>query len=602
MGVTPVSAHLLRLAFVAALTVVACASPELPEKVEEVEAVGGRKGNGQIAFVRLDASMDPPNADIYLVDADGGNGLRLTDAPGADVEPAWSPEGRSLAFSSDRHGDPDSLHIYTMSAGGKEVQRLTSAFAEADSPSWSPDATEIAFRACCEAGDEIYTIESDGSDPVQVSDEPDDGASGAYWPAWSPDGSTIVHNRIRYNPETQTDSEALYLMSSHGTEVKRLTPEFFFDGAPTWSPDGTRIAFAARRDADEASVIFVMNADGSGLNVVREEAGVPAWSPDGTKIAFASDVDGDSEIYVMSPDGTDVEQLTNNDVHDSDPAWQPLVPSAEAADESSPSLQSTEEDRAVASEGFYPATYKEDDRVVMPATFLDGSTAEIVFPEALGLQDMRAQIFTAGGLEGVDRTINFLYGDPSSLRHSGPTETYGGHDGQPVEVWKPAPRTYGCPNLVYRFGDWFVGVRTCQGELSESEKADWARSLVGHQTEDGFLVLEAVPPLVLQRTGGHEGPELMLFGDGAHHPMIEFEPGRCDPDDVPDEGDIRTMGDGTEVSFSRIEDGRSGIENDWFATWCEDGLMSIQVGYATENFAKSAAESPRARDILLADG
>lgn len=602
MGVTPASSRLLRLASIAALTLAACGSPEPPGRASGVEAVGEQRGNGRIAFVRLDASLDPPNADIYVMDADGTNELRLTDTPALDTEPAWAPEGHSLAFSSDRHGESDSLHIYTLSADGDNIQRVTSGFAEADSPSWSPDAKKIAFRACCDAGDEIYTVNSDGSDPVQVSNEPDDGASGAYWPAWSPVGSTIVHARIRYDPETQSDSEALYSMSSGGSDVERLTPEFFFDGAPTWSPDGTQIAFAARRSADEASVIYVMNADGSGLAAVKEDAAVPVWSPDGTKIAFASDTDGDSEIYLMNPDGSELVQLTDNDLHDTDPAWQPVIPSAEANDEPALSPQPTGGDNAAAPDGFYPATYTEGNRVVMPVTFVDGSTAEILFPEALGLQDMRAQLFTAGGLEGVDRTINFLYGDASSFRYSGPLEKYEGHDGQPVEVWKPAPRTYECPNLVYGFGDWYVGVRTCQGELSDAEKADWAQSLIGRQTEDGFLVLDVVSPLVLQRTGGHEGPELMLFDGGASHPMIEFEPGRCDPDDVPDEGDIRTMGDGTEVSFSRIEDGRSGIENDWFATWCEGGLLSIQVGYATENFAEAAAEGLRARDVLLDNG
>jgi hypothetical protein len=243
----------------------------------------------------------------------------------------------------------------------------------------------------------------------------------------------------------------------------------------------------------------------------------------------------------------------------------------------------------------------------MPLTFVDGSTTEIVFPKDLGLQDMRAQIFTAGGLGGVDRTIDFLYRDASSFKHEGPLETYDGHEGQPVEVWKPAPRTYGCPNLVYRFGNWYVGVRTCQGQLSDSEKAEWARSLIGHQTDDDFLVLDALPPLVLVGAGGHEGPEVMLYDPNSFHPMIRFKPGRCDPEKPP-EGDIRTMDDRTKVSFSRIghkpgqvEDSDSGNEDDWFADWCEDGLMRIQVGYATQDFAEAAAEGLRATGTVLAE-
>jgi TolB protein len=310
----------------ALLFVAACGSPQvLQEKARGVEAIGEPKANGRIAFVRLDDSLGSQNMDIYLMDAEEIAELSLTDHPAVDVEPAWSPDGQNLAFSSDRHGKSGYPQIYTMNANGERIEQVTTGYAEADSPSWSPDGARIAFHAFSEALDEIFTANSDGSDLVQVSDEPDDGASGAYWPAWSPDGSRIVHTRIRYDPETQTDSEALYSISPDGADVERLTPEFFFSGAPTWSPDGSKIAFAARRNGEETVSIYVMNADGSGLSAVMEDGGDPAWSPDGAKIAFASARDGDYEIYVMSPDGSEVMQLTDNDFQDSDPAWQPIT-------------------------------------------------------------------------------------------------------------------------------------------------------------------------------------------------------------------------------------------------------------------------------------
>jgi hypothetical protein len=209
-----------------------------------------------------------------------------------------------------------------VSARGGDATRITSDFNEADSPTWSPDGTKLAFRGCC--GDEIFVVELAGGAVTQLSDEATDGASGAYWPAWSPTGSEIAYKAIRYDDATETDSEALYVTSLDGAYVRRLTPDFFFDGAASWSPDGSRLAFAGRTAGDDISDIYVVGADGSNLSRVMEGAVDPAWSPDGTKIAFSSDRDGDPEVYVMDPDGSNVEQLTDNAFHDSDPAWQPV--------------------------------------------------------------------------------------------------------------------------------------------------------------------------------------------------------------------------------------------------------------------------------------
>ena len=212
---------------------------------------------------------------------------------------------------------------------------------------------------------------------------------------------------------------------------------------------------------------------------------------------------------------------------------------------------------------------------------------------------MTAAIYTSAGLGGVDRTIDFRYLDGSTLMNEGPLEAYEGVEGSRVELWNPVPdMRAGCPNLVFRFGAWFVGVRTCQDELSESEKQSWARLLTGEVTDGGFLVLSATGPLELQETGGHEGPELLLGMDRAN--WIQLRPGECDPDQYPSDKDIRIMPDGTRVAFNRIQDGHSKIEYDWFVQWCEDGLMVVQVEYAYEDFARAAAEGFRIRDIVLA--
>lgn len=248
--------------------------------------------------------------------------------------------------------------------------------------------------------------------------------------------------------------------------------------------------------------------------------------------------------------------------------------------------------------GFHPDSRMEEGRIVMPLTFVDGSSAEAVAPRDLGVQHMSAAIYTSGGLEGVDRTIDFQYGDGSVFMDEGPLESYRGFRAD-VEMWIPHPSlATNCPNLVYRFGEWFVGVRTCQSELGPDERKQWASSLEGRVTDDGFLVLSANDPLRLQETGGHEGPEMILGYERAN--WIELSPGECDRMSLPDEGDIRTMEDGTRVSFSRIGGADSKIEYNWYVEWCEDGLMRVQVSYAYKDFAEAASENFRLRDIVLA--
>jgi Tol biopolymer transport system component len=125
-------------------------------------------------------------------------------------------------------------------------------------------------------------------------------------------------------------------MDPDGSNVVRLTNSPAAEGAPAWSPDGSRIAFeSATATLRHAEGVFwgkpeicVMDADGSDIVRVTDMAGhknsAPAWSPDGTRIAFTSDRDGNSEIYVMDADGSNVVRLTRSEAQDFRPAWSPV--------------------------------------------------------------------------------------------------------------------------------------------------------------------------------------------------------------------------------------------------------------------------------------
>jgi hypothetical protein len=245
---------------------------------------------------------------------------------------------------------------------------------------------------------------------------------------------------------------------------------------------------------------------------------------------------------------------------------------------------------------FYPPTYREGENIVMPVTFVDGTTAEVVFRGDLRADELGTYGEIAGGLGEVERSIYFRYGTDSQFKGSGPLASYQGHGGSTVEEWEPPPDSFDCPILVFGFGDWFVGVRTCYDELSSEEKAQWAGLLVGRQTEDGFLVLDAEQPLTIPEAGEHEGPDLWLQGSDRGSPFITLRPGPCTLDEPARNQELRVMPDGQEVLIARI----AGQVETWYANWCEDGMMYVGVDSRDQAYVEAAAEGLRIRNVTLA--
>jgi len=128
----------------------------------------------RIAF----ASVHDDNYEIYVMNADGSNQIRLTDNPAHDIGFTWSPDGRKIAFTSDRDGN---YAIYVMNADGSNQTCLTNNQANNGSPAWSPDGNEIAFASDHDGKAEIYVMNADGSDQTRLTDNP----ASDYNPTWS---------------------------------------------------------------------------------------------------------------------------------------------------------------------------------------------------------------------------------------------------------------------------------------------------------------------------------------------------------------------------------------------------------------------------------
>jgi TolB protein len=230
--------------------------------------------------------------------------------------PNWSPDGRQIAYQSNRTGNSE---IYVMSADGTGAIQLTHDPAVDENPSFSPDGRRIAFRSYRDGNAEIYTMAVDGSDVRNLTRN----AADDIHPYWTPDGKNIVFNSNRLLNAAGAPTQSVFIMRSDGSEVRRVIGDapLIEDTYAQFSPDGSQLAFRRRLDEETPgweqnpgnSEIFTMNADGSGVRRLTDHPGFdgwPSWSPDGRWIAFASERTKQYQIYLVHPDGTGLRQLT----------------------------------------------------------------------------------------------------------------------------------------------------------------------------------------------------------------------------------------------------------------------------------------------------
>jgi Tol biopolymer transport system component len=231
-----------------------------------------------------------------------------------------APKGPpAMVFVSVKDGD---YAIFGADADGKHARRLTKEKGDPSSPAglffqlqpaWSPDGQKIAFSSARDGIAHIFVMNADGSGTTRLTDT----EKGDEHPSWSADGKRIIFSR----------EGALFAAPATGGKALRVGHGFGSAQDPAYSPDGKLIAYDYRKPGFQNTEIYVMNADGTGIRAVTKlggSSGLPAWSPDGKTLAFQSNAKLDHfEIFSVALDGTHVHQVTASSVDVIQPAFTP---------------------------------------------------------------------------------------------------------------------------------------------------------------------------------------------------------------------------------------------------------------------------------------
>jgi TolB protein len=251
--------------------------------------------------------------EIYTMDYDGAAPVPLTANQSINISPRWSPDARSLAFTSYMRGYPYLYRLFAFER--RPVQLLAGFLGINSSPAWSPDGRQVALTLSKDGNPEIYVLTLASGAFRRLTTHPAIDTE----PTWSPTGREIAFVSDRSGPAH------VYVMDAEGTNLRRLT-QSGFNTQPRWSPKGDTIAFTSRQGAHD---VWAIAPDGSALRRLTTGPGDSegsAWSPSGRHLAFQSNRLRGLRVFTMLADGSEQQPIPNGTGDASSPAWSPRLP------------------------------------------------------------------------------------------------------------------------------------------------------------------------------------------------------------------------------------------------------------------------------------